>query len=86
MESTFQSQEATEVIDDYFDAFHNLKSWIEDNQKFIAANGFVIVSLVEKGDYQMSKVQTRASNLIAFALVLISWFSLLHLILTFLEL
>ena len=36
----FSKSEATEVINDYFAAFHNLKSWIEENQKFIQANGF----------------------------------------------
>ena len=37
----FSRAEATEVINDYFEAFHNLKSWIEDRQKFIEQNGFV---------------------------------------------
>ena len=34
-------QEATEVINEYFAEFHKLKSWIEDNQKFIKQNGFI---------------------------------------------
>ena len=33
--------EAKEVIDDYFKSFHKLKSWIEQNQRFIEQNGFV---------------------------------------------
>ena len=37
----FSPQEAQEVISEYFGAFHKLKSWIEDNQKFIKQNGFV---------------------------------------------
>lgn len=37
----FSRNEAQEVIDDYFDAFSNLKAWIEDRQKFISQNGFV---------------------------------------------
>ena len=37
----FSKQEATEVIKDYFGAFHKLKAWIDDNQKFIQQNGFV---------------------------------------------
>jgi DNA polymerase I-like protein with 3'-5' exonuclease and polymerase domains len=37
----FSVQEASEVIHDYFKSFHKLKSWIEKNQKFIEANGFV---------------------------------------------
>jgi DNA polymerase I-like protein with 3'-5' exonuclease and polymerase domains len=36
----FSKSEAQEVIDDYFDAFPKLKKWIEDNQEFIAQNGF----------------------------------------------
>ena len=37
----FSKHEATEVINDYFEAFHKLKSWIEDRQEFIRQNGFV---------------------------------------------
>ncbi len=37
----FSRQEAQEVIDEYFAAFHKLKSWIEDNQKYIQQNGFI---------------------------------------------
>ena len=37
----FSKQEATEVINDYFGAFHKLKAWIDDNQKFIEQNGFI---------------------------------------------
>jgi DNA polymerase I-like protein with 3'-5' exonuclease and polymerase domains len=36
----FTQSEAKEVIDDYFQAFHKLKKWIDDNQKFIEDNGF----------------------------------------------
>ena len=36
----FSKNEAAEVINDYFDAFHKLKEWIERNQKFILTNGF----------------------------------------------
>ena len=37
----FSKQEAVEVINDYFGAFHKLKAWIDDNQKFIEQNGFI---------------------------------------------
>ena len=37
----FTRNEAQEVIDDYFKEFHKLKSWIEDNQKYIQQNGFI---------------------------------------------
>jgi DNA polymerase I-like protein with 3'-5' exonuclease and polymerase domains len=37
----FSPQEAQEVIDEYFAAFHKLKSWITENQKFIQQNGFI---------------------------------------------
>lgn len=37
----FSKQEAQEVISDYFRAFHKLKAWIDDNQKFIEQNGFI---------------------------------------------
>ena len=37
----FSQQEAKEVIDDYFRSFHKLRSWIDNNQKFIEHNGFV---------------------------------------------
>ena len=37
----FSKQEASEVINDYFGAFHKLKAWIDDNQKFIEQNGFI---------------------------------------------
>lgn len=37
----FSKQEAQEVIDEYFKAFHKLKKWIELNQKFIQQNGFI---------------------------------------------
>ena len=37
----FSQQEAKEVIDDYFDSFHKLRKWIDNNQKFIEANGFI---------------------------------------------
>ena len=37
----FTRNEAQEVIDDYFKEFHKLKSWIEENQKFIQQNGFI---------------------------------------------
>ena len=37
----FSQQEAKEVIDDYFRSFHKLRGWIDNNQKFIEANGFV---------------------------------------------
>ena len=38
----FSKQEATEVINDYFGAFHKLKAWIDDNQKFIEQNLIII--------------------------------------------
>ena len=37
----FSKSEAQEVISDYFKAFHKLKAWIDDNQKFIEQNGFI---------------------------------------------
>ena len=37
----FSQQEAASVISDYFKQFYALKEWIENNQKFIAQNGFV---------------------------------------------
>ena len=37
----FSQQEAKEVIDDYFQSFHKLKLWINNNHKFIEQNGFV---------------------------------------------
>ena len=37
----FSQQEAASVISDYFKQFSALKEWIENNQKFIAQNGFV---------------------------------------------
>jgi DNA polymerase I-like protein with 3'-5' exonuclease and polymerase domains len=37
----FSTQQAQEVIDDYFEEFFMLKQWIEDNQKFIRQNGFI---------------------------------------------
>jgi DNA polymerase I-like protein with 3'-5' exonuclease and polymerase domains len=37
----FSKQEAVEVINDYFGAFHKLKAWIDENQKFIEHNGFI---------------------------------------------
>ena len=37
----FTRNDAQEVIDDYFKEFHKLKSWIEENQKFIMQNGFI---------------------------------------------
>ena len=37
----FSRQDAQEVIEDYFKEFHRLKSWIEENQKFIMQNGFI---------------------------------------------
>ena len=37
----FSKSEATEVINDYFKTFHKLRKWIDDNQKFIADNGFI---------------------------------------------
>jgi len=37
----FSKKDAQEVIDDYFEEFHKLKDWIEDNKKFIRQNGFI---------------------------------------------
>ena len=37
----FSRHEAQEVISEYFSAFHKLKAWIEENQKFIQQNGFI---------------------------------------------
>ena len=38
---SFTIKEAEKVISDYFGAFSKLKSWIENNQNFIANNGFI---------------------------------------------
>jgi DNA polymerase I-like protein with 3'-5' exonuclease and polymerase domains len=37
----FTRSDAQDVIDEYFNAFHKLKSWIEENQMFIKQNGFI---------------------------------------------
>ena len=37
----FDPAEAKEVIDDYFQSFHKLRKWIDNNQKFIEHNGFI---------------------------------------------
>jgi DNA polymerase I-like protein with 3'-5' exonuclease and polymerase domains len=37
----FSKQEAQEVIDEYFQSFHKLKSWLDNNKGFIEQNGFV---------------------------------------------
>ena len=37
----FSRLEAQAVINEYFGAFHKLKSWITENQDFIKANGFI---------------------------------------------
>jgi DNA polymerase I-like protein with 3'-5' exonuclease and polymerase domains len=37
----FSKHEAQQVIDEYFKEFHKLKKWIDENQKFIAQNGFI---------------------------------------------
>lgn len=37
----FSQQEAKEVIDDYFGTFHKLRSWIDNNQRYIEQNGFI---------------------------------------------
>jgi len=37
----FSTSQAKEVIDDYFQSFHKLKSWIDTNHRFIEQNGFV---------------------------------------------
>ena len=39
--SEFTMQEAQMVIKDYFEAFPNLRRWLNDMQKFIQANGFI---------------------------------------------
>ena len=39
--SEFTMQEAQHVIKDYFEAFPNLRRWLNDMQKFIQANGFI---------------------------------------------
>ena len=37
----FSKQEAQEVISDYFNEFHQLKAWIDNNEDFIKKNGFI---------------------------------------------
>jgi DNA polymerase I-like protein with 3'-5' exonuclease and polymerase domains len=44
----FSVHEAQEVIDEYFAAFHKLKSWLESNRKFIQQNGFIYSILGRK--------------------------------------
>lgn len=44
----FTVQAATEVIDEYFASFPQLKSWIDESKKFILANGFVYSSFGRK--------------------------------------
>ena len=39
--SEFTMQEDQHVIKDYFEAFPNLRRWLNDMQKFIQANGFI---------------------------------------------
>ena len=37
----FSPQQAKEVIEEYFNEFHKLKTWIDENKSFIETNGFV---------------------------------------------
>ena len=37
----FTKSEAQEVIDEYFNSFKGLRNWIDKNQEFIQANGFI---------------------------------------------
>ena len=37
----FSQKDAQDVINDYFKEFHMLKTWIEENKKFIMQNGFI---------------------------------------------
>tara|TARA_R110000744_G_scaffold25222_3_gene62759 strand:+ start:2206 stop:4482 length:2277 start_codon:yes stop_codon:yes gene_type:complete len=37
----FSQKDAQDVINDYFAEFHQLKTWIEENKKFIMQNGFI---------------------------------------------
>ena len=37
----FSKQEAQETINDYFNEFHQLKAWIDNNEDFIKKNGFI---------------------------------------------
>ena len=37
----FSKTEAQEVIDDYFNEFHKLRTWIDKSSKFIRDNGFI---------------------------------------------
>ena len=37
----FSKQEAQETISDYFNEFHQLKAWIDNNEDFIKKNGFI---------------------------------------------
>ena len=37
----FSKTEAQEVIDDYFNEFHRLRTWIDKSSKFIRDNGFI---------------------------------------------
>src|SRR6056300_1359187 len=44
----FSKREAQEVINEYFKEFHKLRQWINDNQQFIAQNGFIYSSFGRK--------------------------------------
>lgn len=37
----FSMRQASEVIKDYFEQFHGLKKWLDDNKRFIQDNGFI---------------------------------------------
>ena len=79
----FSKNEASEVINDYFAAFHKLKAWIEKNQKFILTNGFTYSHFGRKRRLPNVKSTDQGIEVIALGLVLISWFSLLLVILTY---
>ena len=79
----FSRQEASEVIKDYFGAFHKLRHGLIKIKNLLKLMDLSIVSLAERGDCLMLKVPIQVSEVIAFALALIFWFSLLLVILTY---
>ena len=78
----FSKSEAQEVITDYFRAFHKLKAWIDDNQKFIEQNGFIYSYFGRKR--RLPNVTSSDAGIRSHSVrsALIFWFSPLLVILT----
>ena len=82
----FSQQEAKEVIDDYFQSFHALKKWINDNHRFIEQNGFVYSFFGRKRRLPNVKSSDAGIKSHSIRSGLNFWFSLLLVTLTFLGL